>query len=54
MKATNLKEDELNSYEPQFEDHIPKNFLTIVFVPIRVDQMITAPPSVCADQRRKP
>jgi hypothetical protein len=51
-QARNLSaklQDDLNSYEPQQEDIIPQNFLTIVLIPIRVDQTIAAPPAVVAD-----
>lgn len=46
--------DELNQYEPQQEDAVPRNFLAIELLPFQVDHTVYAPPAVIADQRRKP
>ena len=48
------KEDVLNDYEPQFVDGIPDNFRIVKLCPVKIDHLLTAPPQVVADNRRKP
>eukprot|EP00356_Strombidium_inclinatum_P005887 CAMPEP_0170501052 /NCGR_PEP_ID=MMETSP0208-20121228/36999_1 /TAXON_ID=197538 /ORGANISM="Strombidium inclinatum, Strain S3" /LENGTH=77 /DNA_ID=CAMNT_0010779379 /DNA_START=275 /DNA_END=505 /DNA_ORIENTATION=+ len=45
---------DMNTYEPQYEDAIPANFIACVFIPTQIDQTVYAPPNVVADSRRKP
>ncbi|CDW78218.1 UNKNOWN [Stylonychia lemnae] len=46
--------DELQHYEPQIEDLIPRNFKVVKLICHDFDHFMMAPPPVIADQRRKP
>ena len=49
--ASDMKDQDLGKYAPQIEEEVSTNFSILISVPIHLDYLKEAPPSVIADSR---